>query len=84
MTTSKRNAVTRYRIDRVGNVVRDTRTMSAAYLDPIGQKYETGHALHVGRKSSPARVEWQARHNRKAQARVAIAAIKAASNGVVA
>lgn len=46
---------TRYRFNRRGEVVPDTRTMTDAYVDPVGQRYKRGAPLFAQRSSSPAR-----------------------------
>jgi hypothetical protein len=68
MATARNAYMERYRFDRKGNVVRDTRRMSIFFLDPHGTGYTTGMPLFEPRRSSPARLAFQAHNNRRTAA----------------
>lgn len=55
----------RWRFDRRGNVIRDERRMSSLYGTDA---YMKGDPLFAPRRSSRARKQWQAKHNRSTAA----------------
>jgi hypothetical protein len=82
--TPHRAPIERYRFNRIGGVVRDTRTMSTAYLAPVDNAYQTGDALFAPRRTSNARAKFKAaRHALRAANRPAAhaARIHAATKG---
>lgn len=73
-----RRPADRYRIDRNGNTVRDTRRVTPAYLAPKETDYRKGDALFEPKPSSPAREKFKAaRAERRKAARQAGARIAA-------